>query len=94
MHATTPSFRAAPARRTGLIFAAILVAAALAAGAALLQPPRGASGTSSSAPESANIATMPVGGVDSATPRDPSVPSAASVFQGKVVSPEEPVDAF
>ena len=37
---------------------------------------------------------MPVGSVgDSAVAGDPSVPSAASVFEGKS-SPEEPVDAF
>ena len=94
MQATSFSHRGPPPRRTGLIAAAILVAAALAAGAALLQSPRGATGTSSPGPESASIATMPVGGVDAATPRDPSVPSAASVFQGKVISPEEPVDGF
>jgi len=93
MQATSFSHRGPPPRRTGLIAAAILVAATLAAGAALLQSPGGATGTSSG-PEGASIATMPVGGVDVATPRDPSVPSAASVFQGKVISPEEPVDGF
>ena len=85
MHATLPSFRATPARRTGLIVAAILVAAALAAGAALLQPPRGATGTHRRARRARASRSMPVGGVDSASPRDPSVPSAASVFQGKVI---------
>jgi len=94
MQATSSSFRGSPQRRTGLILAAVLTVAVLAAGAALLQPPSGATGASSSGSEGASISTPPVGGVDFAAPRDPSVPSAASVFQGKVISPEEPVDGF
>jgi hypothetical protein len=93
MHATVPSVRVAAERRTGLIVAAILAAAALAAAAVLLEPPMTAAASTGS--QAATAAVLPVGSVgESAVAGDPSVPSAASVFEGQSRSPEEPIPAF
>ena len=81
--------------KTGLIVAAVLVSAALAAGALLLDPSQGAAWTSSAGPQGGIAATVPVGIVgESAVAGDPSVPSAASVFKDKNVLQEEPGVTF
>jgi len=93
MQATQSGFRASPARRTGLIAAAALAVAALAAGAALLE--RSAGGRAAPAAPQAAAAVLPVGLVGHPTfAGDPSVPSAASVFERSSASPEEPIVTF
>ena len=85
-------FRASSPRRTALIAAAV---AALAAGAALLEPPERAPWAASAGPQGAMAATVPVGIVgESAVARDPSVPSAASVFERSKAQVEEPPVTF
>lgn len=85
MQATQTSFRPS---RNSLIATALLVAAALAAGAALLDRPA----TTSSAVATGTIeATAPVPPVgDLHATRDPSVPSAKSVFDDSHGAIEEP----
>jgi hypothetical protein len=82
-----------PARRTGLI--ALLTVATLAAAAALLEPGEGSRVATPAAAEAAVGAMVPVGIVGESTPsRDPSVPSAASVFRDRNVQADEPPVSF
>ena len=89
MHAF-PSPGRIPARRTGLIVVAVLAVAALAAGAALLEP--------GEAPAQARSDPPVVAAPPSAAPvvplGDPSVPSAAAVFGDRRAAPEEPAVTF
>jgi hypothetical protein len=96
MQATSfSSFGAMPRRRAGLIATAVLAVAALAAGAALLDPGHEASASAPAAAEAADSARVPMGIVgDPAVSGDPSVPSAASVFKDRIVSPEEAPVSF
>ncbi len=95
MQAIPTSFRASPARRTGLIAAAVMAVAALAAAAALREPVERASWATSAGPQGGSAATVPVGIVgESAVAGDPSVPSAASVFERSGAKVEEPPVTF
>ena len=94
MHAIF-SHRPVAARTTGLIVAALAAVAALTAAAALLSSPQRHALASSAGPRGAADAIVPVGiAGESAVAGDPSVPSAASVFLGRPVSPEEQTDTF
>ena len=89
------NFAATPARRTGLIAAAVLAAIALAAAATLLDPGQGAAAAAPAAVLPTSAVMVPVGIVgESAVSGDPSVPSAASVFKDWNRSPEEPSVTF
>ena len=87
MDATLSSPSRVPARRTGLIIVAVLVAAALAAGAMLFPPSeRGAL--------SPPVPPVAIGDPAPASIGDPSLPSAASVFRDRSTAPEEPAVTF
>lgn len=87
------SFAATPARRTGLI--AVLMVATLAAAAVLLEPGPGSRAASPARAEAAMGAMVPMGMVgDSAVSRDPSVPSASSVFGDRNAVGDEPPVTF
>jgi len=88
MHAF-PSTARIPARRTGLIVVAVLVVAALAAGAALLEPTEPRAQAASDPPVVAAPSAAPVEPLG-----DPSVPSAAAVFGDRRAPPEEPAVTF
>ena len=92
MQATSFStFAATPARRTGLIVAAMLAAIALAA--VLLDRGQDSGAAVAAAVLPTSAAMVPVGSVGESS-RDPSVPSAASVFRDHSASPEEPSVTF
>ncbi|MEP7301743.1 MAG: hypothetical protein ABI699_09460 [Caldimonas sp.] len=93
MHASHTFPRLAVSRQTGLIAVAILVAAALAAGAVLVEPPARAG--SAADPKDAVRAMAPVGIVgESAVAGDPSVPHASEVFGNSSAAAEEPPATF
>ena len=90
MQATQTSPWLGASRQTGLIAVAILAAAALAAGAVLLEPPARAGSTSPAGPQGSVSALVPVGIVgDSAVAGDPSVPRASTVFRDSSGAVEE-----
>ncbi len=88
MHAF-PSPARIPTRRTGLIVVAVLAVAALAAGAALLEPGEAPAQARSDPPVVAAPSAAPIVPLG-----DPSVPSAAAVFGDRRAAPEEPAVTF
>jgi hypothetical protein len=72
-----------------------LAVATIAVGAALLEPSARAPEASSAGPHGAVPTVVPVGiAGESAVARDPSVPSASSVFERSRAEIEEPPVAF
>ena len=96
MQATTFStFAATPARRTGLIAAAVLAAIALAVAATMLDAGEASRTAAPAAVLPTSAAMVHVGIVGEAVVSgDPSVPSAASVFKDRSAIPEEPSATF
>jgi hypothetical protein len=89
MQAFSPSPCRTAAQRAALIVVAVLAIAALAAGAAYLEPPE-RSGAAID-PDPGRIGRAPAPPVSAS---DPSLPSAASAFRDRRASPEEPVVTF
>ena len=89
MHAF-PSPGRIPARRTGLIVVAVLAVAALAAGAALLEPAE----PPAQAASDPQVMAAPPSVAPAAPLGDSSLPSAAAVFGDRRVAPEEPAVTF